>query len=232
MGRPKVGICIPVHNAQKYIEMCLTSLWAQTYPVSVYIIDDASDDGLLKFLADRPTWFETMGFHRERKGWAKSLNDAVALAMDEGCDVIFTMNADDFLRLDCIDKAVAKLEEGYDWVVVNAQQIGGENVVQASKLHATLEDFKTYPPITNYALIPVKIWEEVGGYPEDVTMPGSWGYKEDWAFDIELFKHGYTNYGVVQAPVYYYVMHEGQLHEPGELRHEEAKKLIMGKYGL
>lgn len=231
MVYPKVGVCIPAHNAKKYIEMCLTSLKAQTYPVSIYIVDDASDDGLYGFLSDRPEWYTEIYANSHREGWPISLNRAVIAALDDGCDAVFLMNADDFLRLDCIEKAVEAIQH-HDWVVCNAQQVGGENVVQACKLNATLEDFKGYPPITNYMLIPSGIWQEVGGYPTDVTMPGNWGYKEDWAFDIELFQHGYTNYAVVEEPVYYYVMHEDQLHEPGELRHAEAKKLIMDKYGL
>jgi hypothetical protein len=172
-----------------------------------------------------------MDTHTERTGWAISLNDAANLAINDGCDLLFTMNADDFLRLDCIEKAVEAMN-GHDWVVVYAQQVGAENVVQASKEHATLEDFKVYPPLVNYALISAAIWQEVGGYPTDITLPGSYGYKEDWGFWIKVFQANYTNYAVVKEPVYYYLMHPGQLHESGLSRHEEAKRLILETYGL
>lgn len=211
--------------------MCLTSLRAQTYPVYIYLCDDGSTDGTREFLEVRPTWWDEIAIHQERKGWAPALNSAAVLAALDGCEAIFTMNSDDMLRLDCIEKAVEALE-GHDWVVCNAQQVGGENVVQANKEGATLEDFKVYPPLTNYALIPTDIWEAVGGYPTDITLPDSYGYKEDWAFWIEVFKAGFTNYAVVTEPVYYYVMHAGQLHEAGLDRTEEARKLIMEKHNV
>lgn len=231
MVHPRVGVCIPSYNAKKYLETCLTTLRAQTYPVNIYIVDDSSTDGTYGFLRDRPEWYDFYAMNTKREGWPVTLNRAVAAAISDGCDAVFLMNADDFLRLDAIEKAVDALQN-HDWVVCNAQQIGAENVVQACKTNATLEDFRTYPPLTNYALVPSKIWKEIGGYPNDVSLPNSWGYKEDWAFWIEMFQHGYTNYAVITEPVYYYVMHPEQLHEPGELRHEEAKKLIMDKYGL
>lgn len=225
----KVGVVIPAYNVLRYVEMCLTSLNAQTYPVSIYIAEDGSNDGTREFLRARPHLYDSMTVHAERIGWPKTLNDAAVLAIADGCEAIFTMNADDFLRLDCIEKAVEALQ-GHDWVVVYAQQIGGENVVQASKEDATLEDFKAYPPLVNYALIPIAIWQQIGGYPTDVSLPGSYGYKEDWSFWIEVFKAGFTNYSVVKEPVYYYVMHDGQLHEAGEPRIEEVRKLITEKY--
>lgn len=232
MAPSKIGIVVPVYNALPHIERCLTTLDAQTYPVQVYVVDDASDDGTLQFLIDRPHLYTKLEHTVERSGWPKTLNQAASAAMLDGCDAIFTMNADDFLRLDCIAECVNKLAEGYDWVVCNAQQIGGENVVQVAREGATLEDLKDSAPLTNYALIPMSVWSAVGGYPTDVSLPGSWGYKEDHAFVISTLIAGLGNYGVVNEPVYYYVMHEGQLHESGVPRHEEAMELIRRKYGL
>jgi GT2 family glycosyltransferase len=227
----KVGVVVPVYNVLRYIEMCLTSLNAQTYPVSVYVVDDASTDGTREFLRARPHLYTDMASHTERVGWPCSLNNAATLAIDGGCDAVFTMNADDFLRLDCIEKCVEFIKD-YDWVVVYAQQVGAENVVQISKENATLEDFKRYPPLVNYALIPSHIWQQVGGYSTDITLPNSYGYKEDWEFWIKIFKANYTNYAVVKEPVYYYVMHDGQLHESGLNRTEEARQVILKKHNL
>lgn len=228
----KVGIAIPAFNCRKYIEMCLTTLNAQTYPVSIYIVDDASNDGLYEFLTNRPSWYTKLDQNTERCGWPYTLNKAAQLAIHDGCDAIFTMNADDFLRIDCIEKCVAALQD-HDWCVVYAQQVGGENVVQISSEGATLDDFRDYPPLVNYALIPSHIWNEVGGYPTDASLPNSWGYKEDYAFWIKIFKAGHINYAVIKEPVYYYVMHPNQLHEEGlnNDRMAEARRLIMEKYG-
>ena len=227
---PKIGVVIPVHNGLRVIERCLTTIHAQTYPVNIYIADDSSTDGTREFLEARPHWYTQMIEIPIRCGWPIALNGAALLAIGDHCDAIFTANADDFLRLDCIEKAVEVWESGKDWVVCNAQQIGAENVVQAATEGATLELLYEWAPLTNYALIPSEMWKAVGGYPTDISLPNSWGYKEDHGFVIAAFRQGYTNYGIVKEPVYYYVMSDGQLHEDGQRRHEEAMTLIRNKY--
>lgn len=225
----KVGIAIPAHNVRPYLETCLTTIRAQTYPAAAYIVDDASTDGTHQFLADRPAWWRALDRNKRRLGWPATLNRAADLAIRDGCDAIFTANADDFLRLDCIEQCVQLLAD-HDWVVTNAQQVGGENVVQANAERATLADFRVWPPITNYALIPSRIWNEVGGYSADVTVPGSFGSAEDWEFWIKVLKAGHTNYGVVGAPTYYYRMRAGQLHEHRAGIHEQTVALIRAKH--
>ncbi len=225
----KVGVLIPAYNVKPFIETCLTTINAQTYPCSAYVVDDCSTDGTYEFLRDRPGWYRRLGRNAERLGWPKTLNAAGRLALADGCDAVFTMNADDFLRLDCIEQCVRLLTR-HDWVVANAQQVGGENVVQACSEHATLADFAIWPPITNYALIPSSIWAETGGYASDVTVPGSYGAAEDWDFWVRVFKAGYTDYGVVTDPTFYYRMRPGQLHEGRAQIHEAGRALLYAKH--
>lgn len=225
----KIGIALPARNTLPYIETALTSINAQTYPCAAYIVDDVSSDGMTKFLCDRPSWYRRLLINDDRQGWPASLNRAAQAAIEDGCDAVFTMNSDDFLRLDCIEQCVRALAR-HDWVVANAQQVGGENVVQANKTNAILADFRTWPPLTNYALIPGRIWTQLGGYASDVTVPNSWGAAEDWDFWIRMFKAGYTDYGVVTDPTYYYRMRPGQLHELRAGIHEQTVDLLRRKH--
>lgn len=225
----KVGIAVPARNVLPYIETCLTSINAQTYPCAAYIVDDCSDDGTYEFLKARPSWYRRLARSTARRGWPMALNAAAEAAIDDGCEAVFTMNSDDFLRLDCIERCVRLLAR-HDWVVANAQQIGGENVVQANKENARLSDFVVWPPLTNYALIPARLWTELGGYASDVTVPGSWGAAEDWDFWVRVFKAGHTDYGVVTEPVYYYRMRPGQLHEGRSALHERTVELLREKH--
>ena len=42
----KISVVVPVHNVEAYVEKCLASLAAQTYPdMEVIVVDDASTDG-------------------------------------------------------------------------------------------------------------------------------------------------------------------------------------------
>jgi glycosyltransferase involved in cell wall biosynthesis len=225
----KVGVIIPAYNVLPFIETCLTTINTQTWASSAYIVDDCSTDGTYEFLRDRPGWYRRLGRNPTRQGWPKTLNAAGRLALADGCDAVFTMNADDFLRLDCIEQCVRLLAR-HDWVVANAQQVGGENVVQACAEHATLADFATWPPITNYALIPSPIWAAMDGYASDVTVPGSYGAAEDWDFWVRVLKAGHTDYGVVTQPTYYYRMRAGQLHEGRAQIHEAGRALLYAKH--
>lgn len=225
----KIGIALPARNVIPYIETCLTTINAQTHPCAAYIVDDASDDGTYQFLRDRPQWYRRLARNDVRQGWPATLNAAAQLAIADGCDALFTANADDFFRLDCIEQCVRALTR-HDWVVTHAQQVGGENVVQASRSNATLDDFAVWPPVVNYALIRAEVWQAVGGYSSDVTVPGSYGAAEDWEFWIKVLKAGYTDYGVVTDPTYYYRMRPGQLHEQRAGIHDQTVALIRAKH--
>jgi GT2 family glycosyltransferase len=233
---PRVGVCLPARNVLRYIETGLTTVAAQTYAyTNCYIADDASDDGTYEFLAARSTWYTRLIRNPTRRGWPGTLNAAAAMAVQDGCELLFIMNADDFLRLDCIDKCYAEMRSGgFDAVTAYTQQLGGENVKQVPlcEFPITLEKLSgQWCPIPNQALITTAAWQQVQGYSLDVTPPGCWGYTEDWDFWIKFVKAGY-NIGIVREPVYYYLMHPGQLHEDGVGRHEEARNLTLGKHGL
>ena len=44
--RPQISVIVPVYNVEEYVEKCLASVAAQTYPViEVLVVDDASTDG-------------------------------------------------------------------------------------------------------------------------------------------------------------------------------------------
>ena len=46
MKKDLVSIIVPVYNVEKYVERCLRSLVAQTYPaVEILLVSDGSTDG-------------------------------------------------------------------------------------------------------------------------------------------------------------------------------------------
>lgn len=225
----KVGVAVPARNALRYIETLLTTITAQTYPCAAYICDDASDDGMTQFLLDRPDWYRHMVRSDERLGWPGSMNRAASMAFADGCDAILVAAADDFLRLDCVEQCVRALQR-HDWVIPYSQQVGAENVVQVSQEHITLADFAVWPPLTDKAMFRRHVWEGVGGYSTDVMVPGSWGAAEDWEFWIKIWKAGFTDYGVIKSPLYYYRMHPEQLGLQRAAIHDQTIALIRAKH--
>lgn len=228
----KVGVAVPVYNARPYIEECLVSVVNQTYSnVQAYCSDDQSDDGSFEWLLDNPELAPSISRNAQRKGWPINQNSAVKLALNDGCDAIFLLSADDLLAPHCIDTLVDVLGSDMDWVVPYNQVFGfGNPTIQASQPEPILADFKTWPPLTDKMLMRRQVWETVGGFSTDVTVPGSWGCAEDWEFWIKVFKAGFLNFVIHPEPLYYYRMHEGQLWPSRAAIHEQSVELIRQKH--
>jgi glycosyltransferase involved in cell wall biosynthesis len=228
----KIGVIVPVRNSIQFIDECLTSITNQTYGnVSAYVADDLSDDGTYEWLLERPEKYGKLKRNSTRLGWPGNTNSAAKLALEDGCDAIYLAAADDYLHLSCIKILVTYMEElDLDWVVTNAQQVGNGIDVQACQPNPILADFKSWPPLIDKALFRREVWETVGGFSDDVTVPGSWGAAEDWELWIKIFKAGFTNYRVLQELFYYYRMHDAQLWPYRAAIHKQTIELIKRKH--
>lgn len=237
---PTVAVLLPARNALRTIEAALGSITDQTYPhTRVYVVDDASDDGTREFLQARPEWYTSLTVLPERRGWPAALNVAAGAALDDDCDVLFVMNADDLLRLDCIEECVWELlhHPELSFCVPLVQQVGGDDVVQRSLPGATLRDFAVHTPIVAFCAIWGAVWREVGGYATDVNLPpGSDGSTpmaghNEIDFYVRLIKGGHR-YSVLEhlRPLVYYRMHPEQLHRSVVSRADEAIALIHAKH--
>lgn len=109
-----VSIVVPVYNVSLYIERCVRSVIAQTYPViECIIVDDASpDDSISKceqLIAeyDGPTRFVIM-HHDQNRGLSAARNTGTDAAQG---DYIFYLDSDDELTPDCIEKLAGPIEK-------------------------------------------------------------------------------------------------------------------------
>jgi GT2 family glycosyltransferase len=229
----KIGVAIPAHNVKPYVETCLTSIREQithAFRPAIYVADDCSDDGTWEFLADRPRWYRGITRNHDRLGWPATLNAAVSLALQDGCDAVFTMNADDFLRLDCLRELEHQMFlMDLDIVVPWTQQVGGDNVVQESQAFPCLVDFVDHTPLTAFSLVTRETWMELGGYATDVNLPGLLAGYNELDFYVRAVKAGKA-IGTVEKPLVYYRMRPGQLHLLTTAQHYRAMDLIYTKH--
>jgi GT2 family glycosyltransferase len=224
----KVGVAIPAHNALPWLATMLGSIRRQTHPAHTYIAEDRGDDGTYDWLKQNPDCWSGLSRNRRRLGWAGSLNAAARLALDDGCDAIFTASADDKLHPECIARCVAALdgEGGRDFIVPYAQQFGEADTVQASLPDAGLDDLVRWPPLIDKALLRRPTWERVGGYSAKATPPGTYGTAEDWDFWIRVWKAGLTRYAVIEQPLYFVRVHPGQLSDSRAEHHAATVDLL------
>lgn len=99
---PSVGVVIPAHNAQNYIEECLLSVINQTYTNwRMFIVDDHSQDqtpAILKSIQkEYPTKIELV-CRSCNLGEGYTRQEATDLALKSGCHLIATLDADDLWK--------------------------------------------------------------------------------------------------------------------------------------
>lgn len=114
MSLPLVSIAIPAYNHAAFIEECLASVCAQTYPnLELVLIDDGSrDDTLAKaeaFLAQHPQRFQRIVLQRqENQGVSATSNACIAACQGEW---VHLLGSDDRLYPDKVAKIQAAIAE-------------------------------------------------------------------------------------------------------------------------
>lgn len=117
MSSPKVSVIIPVHNAEKYLEQCLSSILGQTLKdIEVICVDDNSTDGsteILERFSKEDSRLRVLQSPSLGAGGARN----IGLASAQG-EYLSFLDADDFFEPDMLESAVAKAEEDQSDIVV------------------------------------------------------------------------------------------------------------------
>lgn len=233
--KAKVGILLPAFNTEKYIEEAFVSVVQQIYPnIAVYVCNDKSTDKTLEVI-------ESFGKHNylhvyknaRNLGWSKTVNKLARFAIKDNCKYIFTMNADDIMAKDCIEKCVQTIQNSnYWWVSFHSPHFGAEmGPINTPKSNCTIEEAWDACPLASFVLIRSDIWQQFGGYDTKTLVPKDmkWGY-EDWELWIRLLQAGGL-YCVIPQNLYHYRIHEKQSHKEPAKRADECYQLMLKKHG-
>lgn len=162
-----VSIIVPVYNVSLYIEKCVKSVMAQTYPVmECIIVDDASpDDSVAKCERlidgyDGPIRFVVL-HHYHNRGLSAARNTGTEAAQG---DYIFYLDSDDELTPDCIEKLAKPIERDASIeMVMGNYQVFSENPSTGKIDHE--EDFTSSEAIRELffdrRLLPVAAWNRL-----------------------------------------------------------------------
>ncbi len=130
---PKIGVIVTAYNMSQFIEDCIVSIINNTYKnLHIYIVEDCStDDTLEKINCIYNTYKEkqiiTVVKHECNKGAGQARRTGITNALNDNCDFIITIDADDWIDSDFIEHLVNKSLETGALIVSGGITIEHEN---------------------------------------------------------------------------------------------------------
>lgn len=125
MTAPKVSVCIPVRNGERFLAQAMRSVWAQGFgDYEIIVVDNASTDGTVAMV-------ERMAADNDRVRLFRNDHDLGIVGNFNAClmhaqgDYIKFLCADDLLLPSCLERMVALLDRHADVVLVS----GGRRLV-------------------------------------------------------------------------------------------------------
>jgi glycosyltransferase involved in cell wall biosynthesis len=193
MNTPKVSVCLPNHNKEKYIGKTIASILSQSYTdFEFLIIDNASTDNSVKIIKqfDDPRIDLIINdINIKAENW----NKCVTLAKGE---LVALFHSDDEYEKDIIENQVAAFRKNPDlgavFTAANIIDANGD-VTGSMFLEPSLGDTERIDfdmAFSNYiecgrgsfvcpsTMIPKKVYKEIGGYDFDNFR---------YAFDYDLY---------------------------------------------
>lgn len=207
-GLPLVSVIVPYFNMGRYIMRTIESVMASSYPnVEIIIVDDASDEELSKIVLDKIAGSEHTGVIKVVRSPANmGLSAARNLGVRESSgDFILTLDSDDLIRSDFIDKAVQALIRNDSFSIVVPQTAFVTDESSSADLH-----------VIDYALF-VGEALRTGTFANRFSTATSLGRKhvfvenpydenlnsyEDWDFYVRLVRGGHRF--IVSSDLYFY----------------------------
>ena len=117
MKKDLVSIIVPVYNVEKYVERCLRSLVAQTYPaVEILLVSDGSTDGS-DAICERyaQAYAQIRYFRKENEGVSETRN----FAMRHACGEYYLfVDSDDFIEADMVEQMMEVMKNEQSDLVI------------------------------------------------------------------------------------------------------------------
>ena len=114
-----ISVVIPVYNAERYLQRCISSVQSQTYSNwEMVLVDDGSKDNSLKICQENAAIDNRIKVvHQSNKGPGEARN--VGIAATTGDYVVF-VDADDYIDKDYF-QLLSKKAVGNDVVFIDVQ---------------------------------------------------------------------------------------------------------------
>lgn len=145
----KISVIVPVYNAEKYLNKCIESVLAQTYPDwELILVDDGSKDGsadIIDGYAASDTRIKAI--HQENAGPGMARNRGIE---DASGDYITFLDSDDYLSDDFYEQMRPLMEQAADCIIFDYQfvsdsgkKLGNGHSIDSNILHPGLMERKS-----------------------------------------------------------------------------------------
>jgi glycosyltransferase involved in cell wall biosynthesis/molybdenum cofactor biosynthesis enzyme MoaA len=222
-GRPKVSVVVTCYNYGRYLAEAVDSIVAQTFQdFEIVIVNDGSTDDSLQvaeqLVRDHPTHRIRIVDQKNSGQPALSRNAGVAQALGE---YILCLDADDCLGATMLEECVRVLDSDPNVAIAYTDRLdfdGVDQVVHAADYNAQLLPYQNH--ISYCALYRRRVWDDVGGYRDNVKGT------EDWDFWVAAAVRGHYGRRIAQ-PLFHYRRHDTGLYQHALQNFDKKRARIM-----
>jgi len=178
LSKPLVSVVVPTFNSEGFLEKCLRSVRAQTYPnIEVIVVDNYSKDGTRE-IAERYADLVLL------RGLERSVQVNFGVKHVRG-KYVYRVDSDFVVEPSVVEEAVSKCEvEGYDAVCVH--NTSDPSVSFWAKVRKLERDCYAGNELNVAArFFRKRVFEKVGGYDERLVAA------EDYDLHNRLLRHGF-----------------------------------------
>lgn len=240
----KISIIIPIYNAEKYLDECITSVCQQTYNnLEIILVDDGSKDkslGICNRWALKDKRIKVI--HKENKGVSAARNSGLEVTTGE---FVTFLDADDYLELSIIEKCVDYIQCNRDALYLykfGYSKIEREKIVSGPELYCNgitqteLLAYAIYPNNRKYKLgncfrcVWGTLFDASIVQNEKIRFPEELYIGEDAIFLMQYFKFVQSARIISNTGYYYRMVETSAVHRYKNDLYEQSvrqQKLIM-----
>lgn len=98
-------VIIVTYKGQRWYERCFGSLLKSDMPINVVVVDNASNDGTIEYIRTHYPEFYLIE-SKENLGFGRANNIGIRYALAQGCDYVFLLNQDAWVRPDTFSELI------------------------------------------------------------------------------------------------------------------------------
>lgn len=138
MSTPKIFVIVVTYKGRQWYDKCFTSLRESTLPVEVVVVDNTPGDADEKYIH---THFPEIHIikPKENLGFGRANNLGMRYALDNGCDFVFLLNQDAWIKSDTLEKLVVVASKNTEFGILSPMHLRPDE----KSLYIQIEDGST-----------------------------------------------------------------------------------------